>query len=390
MKTKFYLFLFLIFPLYTKADHILGGYMSYKNQGNGTYNFEIRLFRDCNSPGADFDNPIPVTIYRQNGANFFEIGTLSVPISMDVSSFYALEDDCMNLNFPFCIEEAKYLFEYQLPSIPFGDKIHVIYQRCCRVDLLSNINNSNEIGITISSEISYEADQLSNNSPNLNPLTFFKVCVGDEFVFNISATDDESNEIRYELCSPIIGGGLQGSAPNSGDANSCEGVTPLPACPPPFDQVEFVSPIYSPSSPLGSTSIFELNSETGEVSGVPNIVGQFLVGICIEEYSGDTLLSKTYQDLVFRADFFVDDKEPEGEKISIYPNPANDVVYIEVPNHPVEFELFVHDLNGVTVKKIMELKGPSIEVDLSEMQGIYFIELRSGEDFLLFEKILVF
>jgi len=208
MKSKLVLALFLVSPFIINAEHILGGFITYEHLQFNEYSFEMRLYRDCDSEGPEFDDPSALTLYRQIGSDYFVFINIEVYIAGTINTFFAAEDDCMNLNFPFCIEEAIYVIEVNLPPVPINNKYHIIYQRCCKVTHFSNILTSGDIGITLATEITYEADQLLNSSPILNPSNFFKVCVGEEFNFDISANDINSNQIVYELCTPIVGGGI--------------------------------------------------------------------------------------------------------------------------------------------------------------------------------------
>lgn len=390
MKTRLILSFFMLFPFLLNAEHTLGGFMTYTYDGANHYTFELRHYRDCNSGGANFDNPASVTIYRSEDLIYgHHLLDLDVFIFGQIEVISAVEDDCMNNSFPFCIEQATYFFEASLPPLPEGESYHVIYQRCCKSLHFSNIWSIDEIGITITSEITYDAYQLQNSGPALNPSNFFKVCVGEEFSFDISAADVDDHDLIYELCRPITGGGLSGTNGDPGSPNSCSGPQPIPACPPPFSPVNFIAPTYSVEEPLGTNSTLELDSETGEISGVANIVGQFLVGVCVKEYHNDTLISESHQDLVFRADFFLNDEEPELEQLAIFPNPAWERVYIELPDENESYELIVRDLNGRTIQYFTELRDNIFELPVQNLKGLYFLELRSSNQ-SFFEKVVVY
>ena len=71
MKTKLAIFSLCLLPFFLKAEHMLGGFISYEPLLNGNYKFEMRLYRDCHSQGAEFDNPAAITIYRESGNNYY-------------------------------------------------------------------------------------------------------------------------------------------------------------------------------------------------------------------------------------------------------------------------------------------------------------------------------
>ena len=79
MKTtvnKYYLLLLLFCGLFIRSEarHIAGGEMSYtylgpgSNANSGLYRITLRLYRDCQSTGAELDEIAKITIY-QNGVN---------------------------------------------------------------------------------------------------------------------------------------------------------------------------------------------------------------------------------------------------------------------------------------------------------------------------------
>ena len=374
----------MITPFFINAKHIFGGFMTYEYIGSNEYSFEMRLYRDCDSDGAEFDDPARIAFYKEEQGLYLLIWEKFVPLSNPINVISASEDDCMNEDFPFCIEEGVYNFQSLLFNPSMDYSVHVIYQRCCKNVHFNNIADSDVIGITLTTELAYEALQLKNNSAILSNNNFFKTCVGEEFNFDISANDIDSNQIVYELCTPILGGGID----DIDMPNGCDGVQPIPACPPPFKEVDFIMPTYSVTSPLGTNSILELDSETGEISGVANIVGQFLVGVCVKEYDNGVLISESHQDLVFRVDYFLDASEPNVEKLSIYPNPSKEIINIELPNQFDSFQLSVRDINGKLIKYIPNILGSNYELNLQDLKGLYFLELQSSNKFY-YEKMIV-
>ena len=72
----FFAFIFLVTGV--QARHIIGGEITYTCRGNGTYDFEMRIYRDCASGGAVFDNPASVTIYREVNGQYTQFLDLAV------------------------------------------------------------------------------------------------------------------------------------------------------------------------------------------------------------------------------------------------------------------------------------------------------------------------
>ncbi|RME07188.1 MAG: PKD domain-containing protein, partial [Bacteroidetes bacterium] len=76
-------------------------------------------------------------------------------------------------------------------------------------------------------------------------------------------------------------------------------ITPNPACPPPYEEVEFVNPPFSPLNPMGGSPTVSIDPVTGMLTGIPNLQGQFTVGVCIKEFRNGQLLSIVRRDFQF-------------------------------------------------------------------------------------------
>ena len=70
---KFYLIFSFFMMTNTYASHIIGGDIYYDYLGNNQYRFFITLYRDCNSSGAQYDDPLALTIYKPNNVFFANI-----------------------------------------------------------------------------------------------------------------------------------------------------------------------------------------------------------------------------------------------------------------------------------------------------------------------------
>jgi len=68
MKIKKLILLFGLFtsPFIVQAGHILGGKINYTHLSGDNYEFEMNIYRDCNSNGALFDAPASISLYRGN------------------------------------------------------------------------------------------------------------------------------------------------------------------------------------------------------------------------------------------------------------------------------------------------------------------------------------
>jgi hypothetical protein len=70
LKTLF-LSLSLLLSGWSVASHIIGGDIYYNYLGNNQYRFFITLYRDCASTGAQYDDPLYLSIFTQGNRQEF-------------------------------------------------------------------------------------------------------------------------------------------------------------------------------------------------------------------------------------------------------------------------------------------------------------------------------
>ena len=182
-----------------------------------------------------------------------------------------------------------------------SDSYTLVYQRCCRNGSITNIQTPGDVGATYFIEITPLAQSTCNNSPIFDEFREIAIC-NDEFLeFDHSAKDDDSRtQLVYEFCTPFVGGGKRGAsqADPPGSIFRPDGVAPDPDMPPPYNPVAF-RPLYNFLQPMGGAPIISINPNTGIISGKPNVLGQFVVGVCVKEYLDGELLSEVRRDFQF-------------------------------------------------------------------------------------------
>lgn len=313
--------LFLIFLLVLlahtslSATHIVGGEMTYECQGPASgnpsimrYEITLTVYRDCsldgtNARGGGFDSdatdPMPdfvapgtVSVYR--GSETVEF--LSINLTQPVISLVAVDigNPCLVVPPDICVQKGIYTFFVNLPiaTVPYT----IVYQRCCRNPTITNILLPNTVGASYFTTIDPVSQELCNSSPTFDFFPPIVLCAGENFELPMNGTDPDGDRLVYYLCSPVVGGGRDG---NGSTADPYDDVAPDPDRPPPYDNVDFNAPSYTAQRPLGPMSEFMYNDSTGLLSGNPALQGQFVVGICIDEFRGDTLLSSTKREFQF-------------------------------------------------------------------------------------------
>lgn len=294
-----YLLVFLMFvsvPAFSK--HIIGGVFSYVCNGGGNYTFTLKMYRDCSDPtGANFDNNAPFSIYKKEANGTYTLQTTIFRSPQVVVGIDPVDNPCATIPPNVCVQEGIYTFSYQFTDWPSTSSYHISYQRCCRNATVSNIVTPDQVGATFTVELTPASQALCNNSPVFNSFPPIVICVNEPLVFDHSATDAEGDQLVYEFCAPLLGGGQGG--PGGGGNQSCFGITPNPACPPPYTEATFVNPPYSPLNPMGGNPQISINPLTGMLTGTPNLQGQFVVAVCVKEYRNGQLLSVIRRDFQF-------------------------------------------------------------------------------------------
>lgn len=286
-------------PLFLEAMHIIGGEITYECIGdapnnNRIYRFTMKIYRDCQGNGAFFDSPAEMAIYQGTLSNNMRIAEFDGPL-IDIEPLQADTPNCVN-KFPsnVCVEQATYVFTRTLPILQTGSYF-IVYQRCCRNLTITNILTPGDIGATYMIELTAAAQQQCNNSPVFNSFPPIVICKDFALDFDHSATDPEGDQLVYSFCSPFQGGGPLLNQPA---LTSCEGAKPTPPCAPPFDNVTFIPPL-TPGNPMGGAPQVSINSTTGVITGTPNMIGQFVVGVCVQEFRNGVLLSTLKRDFQF-------------------------------------------------------------------------------------------
>ncbi len=285
-----------------RTAHIVGGEIVYRclgmNADQSQFQVEITftLYRDKFTTGADFDPNAILGIYRGGGSNWTYVGVETPPKGTE-SDIEIIDDPCVDTPNNIAVEKAPYVATVWLDVI--SESYQIAYQRCCRNGSIFNIQDPGSTGVAYTVEITPESQQSCNSSPVFNEFPPVFICAGLDLEFDHSATDTENDVLVYSFCAPLTSGGTDG-ATTPGDPNSCTGVTPAPQnCLPPYDLVSFVQPAYSPTNPMGGDPVISIDPATGIITGVPTVIGQYVVGVCATEFRNGVKIGEIRRDFQF-------------------------------------------------------------------------------------------
>ncbi|HAI57888.1 MAG TPA: hypothetical protein DCM04_08100, partial [Saprospirales bacterium] len=151
-----------------------------------------------------------------------------------------------------------------------------------------NILEPLETGTTKYIEIPFLAFTEGNSSPRFNSWPDLYVCENEQLVFDHGATDPDGDELRYKLCIPSNGGSI---------------INPLPLDPieegfPPASVVYDNANGYSISNMMGGVPLV-IDQMTGELTAIPNQNGQYLIGVCVEEWRDGVKIGEVRRDFEY-------------------------------------------------------------------------------------------
>jgi gliding motility-associated-like protein len=275
--------LFLAFAIcgFAQASHIVGGDIYYDYIGNNQYQVYLTLYRDCRSDGAEFDDPLYLTVYDEN-KTLYENKEVSFPGSIQLPVVF--NNPCVTPPNDICVEKAVYVSTLTLPPRKGGYTIS--YQRCCRGPKVRNITIPDDAGLTLTTHVPGSETGFSvNSSPRFKNYPPLLLCNNDELVFDHLATDPDGDQLVYSLVTP-----------NSG-ASSAD-PKPDQAPPPVYPKVNWAGG-FSQSNPLGPGATISLDGQTGLLKASPELTGFFVIGIRVQEFRNGTLLGETVRDFLF-------------------------------------------------------------------------------------------
>jgi len=276
---------FISFPSFAK--HIAGGEMSYVYLGpsgtasnTGRYNVTLKLYRDCFTDGAQLDVNATITIYQTGSSVFF--ANRSIPLTSKETISLSMPDPCISNPPVICYEVGYYTFEIELPFTSSGYTIS--YQRCCRIDGIFNVVNSQNAGVTYTATVpgtSSGSTAPLNNSPVFKTSDTVVICANNYFYYDFGASDVDKDQLTYQFEEAYLGGTSMGPAPTVASA-------------PPYNSLSYNFG-FNPQLPLGSG--VQINGVTGMISGTAPVAGIYVITVAVVETRGGQVINVHRKDL---------------------------------------------------------------------------------------------
>jgi gliding motility-associated-like protein len=291
---RFLLTIFLLSAIYTFtfATHIVGGeieLIAVKGQAGATHQLKLNLyFDDVNGSIGAVDQTLNLGFFRKRD-NFF-IGYYTLPL---------VGNDLISYTNPACVQSNAVrtrLLQYnrliELPPNDFGDPegYYISWERCCRNNIISNIQNPATAGSVFYLEFP-SLKQFPNTSPSFKTLTGDYICLNRPFSFDFGANDADGDSLVYSLVTPYNG--------NSTSAFPKPDV-PLPKNGSDYSFVRWgvgfdVRSVMSGPVPL------RVNSRTGQLTVTVNKEGLYVFCVLTEEYRKGVKIGAVRRDFQLKA-----------------------------------------------------------------------------------------
>lgn len=287
MNKLFPILILSLFAYKLSATHIIGGSISYSDLGSNLYEVKLEVLRDCFEGAAEapFDEIATVGIFNEFGELLLNLGTfgqLQIPLdpnTIDTISLLDLNQVCDYSDYV-CVERAVYTDTLVIPNQSLD--VILSYQRCCRSNIIANIIDPLETGMTFFTSLN---TSIENSSPIFNETFPVAVYFGTPFRYDAGAVDPDGDFLLFELANPI--GGATSSDP-----------MPRPPSAPPYDVVSYLPP-FSMDNIFGGSFPLRINALNGEIRAIPEIVGVFQVSYLVKEFRAGELIGVTRREFVF-------------------------------------------------------------------------------------------
>jgi gliding motility-associated-like protein len=284
---KYFIFLFfLVITLPAIAKHIAGGEMSYVYLGVGTtpnsgkYRVTLKLYRDCDTDGAQLDPTSTITIY-QLGSNSFFLNE-KAPLEKTETVLLTRPDPCISNPPRICYQIGYYGTTVELPFISNG--YVVSYQRCCRIDGIFNVVNSQNAGVTYTTNIPGTKDFANgpiNSTPVFKASDTALVCANSPFAYDFGALDSDKDQLEFIFDEAYLGG-------SSGTPAPTQSTTP------PYSPLTYNFG-FSSSAPFGQNVV--INPQTGMITGIAPVQGIYVITVSIVESRSGKVINVHRKDL---------------------------------------------------------------------------------------------
>ncbi|MCC5928115.1 MAG: gliding motility-associated C-terminal domain-containing protein [Cyclobacteriaceae bacterium] len=295
---------FVLLSGVSKATHIVGGEFEMLHVQGFTYQFKLIQYFDLVNglPGAK-DLSVNASVFRKRDNAY--IRNIFMPLRAEEDVKYT-NPECTIDRLQTRRLEYNGFFELN-PSL-FSDPqgYYIVYERCCRNNIITNIQRPDRTGQTFYLEfppIVKDGQPFVNSSPRLFPPLSDYACAGRDFYVDFRGSDPDGDSLAYSLVAPL----------NS----STEEALPTPR-PSPHPLVVW-QPGYSAQVQITGDPPLNINSE-GFLTIRPASEGLFVFSVLCEEFRAGVKIGEVRRDFQM---FVIDCPSPGSPPNLVVRDPSN-------------------------------------------------------------------
>ncbi|HRG57980.1 MAG TPA: T9SS type A sorting domain-containing protein [Bacteroidia bacterium] len=297
-KSSLFFVLILLSFFKVNATHLMGGEITWHCQGNGTYIFKMKLYRDCTTPVYLTVNG-PISIRVHNHPSVLNI-PMNIVDSTDISPVCNSAGpgyNCTNM-YPGNVATKEYILEsapINLPGIPPAQGWIFSWSNCCRNAAITNLNltysgpGNPTNGMTLRAIMfpfnGQNASNCFDSAPDFLQPPSIITCAGSQQIYNAGAIDTEGDSLEIEFDHPLD---------YLSSSDSFTNISPPTV---PFENnYSFNSPF--PGNNQNPNNIpAQLNQQTGELTFTSYNVGNFVNVIKATSYRCGQKTSEIYREI---------------------------------------------------------------------------------------------
>lgn len=290
------------------STHIVGGeFQLISLDNNNNYSVLLNVYFDDingNTAALKSDNIITVAFYDKATnqlMNTIELNKIS-------------QNEFVSPQIPLCVENngdfrtriQRYAGSVRLDPTKYNKSsgYYLLWERCCRNNHIKNIVSPESTSSAFYLEfntIDQNGTPLLNTTPKFNKPFGEVACVDRAFGFDFSATDSNSDSIRYELIDPKFGNLTNINCTNYDYYGNCieTNNVAIETWPSTYgNQIKTIDWVagYSTDKQIIGSQNFTIDYKTGIISVTPSQVGFYVFAIIANEYKDGQLISRTQRE----------------------------------------------------------------------------------------------
>jgi len=287
MKKVGLIFIFMMCSFLAEATHIVGGGFSYRKVSGNIYQFNLNLFFDFinGNVGAKDESATCFLFSKSNNAL---VASLFLPL-VDDSRFLPFTNPRCAIGSNISTRILVYQATYEMSPLDFKDPkgYYIVWERCCRNNIVSNIILPGETGQTFYMEfppVIRNGLPFNNDSPVFIDLKSDYPCVNQAFSLSFKANDSDGDSLVYSFTAPLKG--------NSTVLMPRDG-SPFPA---PYSLVNW-APDFSTQMPLPGNPGLQIDTKTGLVTCKASLIGLYVFSVLCEEFRKGLKIGEVRQEM---------------------------------------------------------------------------------------------